>query len=75
MWIVASRYHARASRVFNAWQRLNESDNVVILGLLYEISSIWWRTTAEALVSVAIDRSGDASDLETDGEVVYKMVF
>ena len=76
MRIVASCYHARASRVSNAWQRLNESDNVVVIfDLLYGISSIWWRATAKAPASVAIDGSGDASGSTTDGEVAYEMVF
>jgi hypothetical protein len=48
---------------------------VIILDLLYGINSIWWRATAETPASVVVDGSGDASDLETDGEVVYKMVF
>ena len=76
MWIIASCYHARASRVFSAWQRLNESDNVVvILGLPYGISSIWWRARAETRASMVVEGSGDASGLETDREVVYETVF
>ena len=64
------------SASFDTEQRLNESANVVvILNLLYGICSIWWRATAETPTSVVVDGSGDASDLETDGEVVYKMVF